>query len=474
MQARPNILIFFPDAMASHLVNHPQSITPNFDTLSKRGLSFVNAHTPNPTCSPARASLMTALLPHNHGVLQVEHAVDDDQSVLRNVPHWAEHLRDSGYHTGYFGKWHIERTNKLENFGWVVNGCDEEAAVKNIGDGNVNQGNLLGENSFQHYESGPEGYNDLLHYGVTDVPLEERRIGRTVKNAEDFLEEALIKTDPWACMISFTEPNTPVICGKEAFDKYDIDSLKLPENFNDKLDGGPSIYRRNQSVYKDTSERQWKELRACYFALMTELDQLFGRVVKKLEDAGELDNTIIIVSTDHGRYLGAHGLDAHNFGAYEEIYNIPVIMAGPQIRVNEKSNALIGLQDIGPTLLNLSNAKPLPNVDGKSFAHVLKSEKNHDFNLGYSEYHGCRFTLTQRVLWEGSWKFVFNAFSDDELYNLSDDPNEFKNLIKEEEHQDLIKDLTAKVWKKVKETKDRALMGTHYSPFRIFPVGPSI
>ena len=355
MHRKPNILLFLPDAMPRNLVDNPQSITPNFEQLAKRGLTFVNAHTPNPTCSPARASLMTALMPHNHGVLQVEHTVDPDQSVLRDRPHWAENLRDKGYHTGYFGKWHVERSNQLENFGWVVNGCDQQAAVTGIGEGNVNEGNLLDDSSLKHYESGPEGYNDILHYGVSHVPVAERRIGLTVKNAESFLHSAMAKDDPWACVISFSEPNTPVICGQEAFDKYTVDDINLPANFKDPLDAVPSIYKRNQGVYKTTSEREWKELRACYFAIMTELDELFGRLVHKLEAAGELDNTIVIVSSDHGRYLGSHGLDAHNFGAYEEIYNIPFIVAGPGIRANEISKAFIGLQDVGPTLLELAS-----------------------------------------------------------------------------------------------------------------------
>lgn len=126
MNPKPNILLILPDGMqakpleADHICR-----TPTFDRLARRGVRFSRAYTPAPTCSPARASLMTGLLPHNHGVLQVEHSVDDDQSVLRTEhPHWAQSLVQNGYHTGYFGKWHIERSYRLGDFGWQVNGCD--------------------------------------------------------------------------------------------------------------------------------------------------------------------------------------------------------------------------------------------------------------------------------------------------------------------------------------------------------------
>ena len=121
---KPNFLFFLPDGMQAETVD-PEHIclTPNIGRVADRGMRFTSAHATLPTCSPSRASLMTGLLPHNHGVLQVEHCADEDQCNLRvKHPHWAQRLQNIGYHTGYFGKWHIERSNKLENFGWTVDG----------------------------------------------------------------------------------------------------------------------------------------------------------------------------------------------------------------------------------------------------------------------------------------------------------------------------------------------------------------
>ena len=124
MATRPNILLFVPDGMQGRAQEPGGPVhTPNFDSVAQRGVQFTRAVTPLPTCSPARASIMTGLLPHNHGMTTVEHTVDPDQSLLRmDKPHWAQRLVEAGYRTGYFGKWHVEQTSRLEQFGWQVDG----------------------------------------------------------------------------------------------------------------------------------------------------------------------------------------------------------------------------------------------------------------------------------------------------------------------------------------------------------------
>ena len=129
---KPNILFLMTDQMQGRVLEpgHP-CITPNFDALAEKGVRFPKAYTPNAVCSPARASLMTGTLPHTNGVLEVIHCVDDDQCNLRTeLPHWAQRLEAVGYKTGYFGKWHVERTNDLTQFGWQVNGVNSGELYK--------------------------------------------------------------------------------------------------------------------------------------------------------------------------------------------------------------------------------------------------------------------------------------------------------------------------------------------------------
>ena len=165
-------------------------------------------HAPQaPPYSPARASLMTGLLPHNHGVLQVEHAADPDQSVLRaDKPHWAQRLQSAVYETAYFGKWHVERTLQLQHFGWEISHTlGREGHRKTSAQGMVAESAL--DPTLSRYHQGPEGYNDTLqHYGVSDEPLGQRTISRTTDAACAYLKSAP-SSRPWCCVASYYEPN---------------------------------------------------------------------------------------------------------------------------------------------------------------------------------------------------------------------------------------------------------------------------
>jgi len=473
---KPNILLFIPDGMqAAPIGPDSQCHTPNFDRLAAAGVRFENAHTTCPTCSPARASLMTGLLPHNHGVLEVEHCRDDDQCVLRtDKPHWAPQLVEAGYRTGYFGKWHIERTNQLEDFGWQTYRFKANKFIRHMGKGDEGPLAEIDEGLSRHV-TGPDGYNTILHYAATETPPEERYPGVSLEQTQEFLGECLQDDQPWCCCISFTEPNEALLASHEALAHYDIDNIELPANLRDDYSNRPNLYRRVQQVFDNVTDQEWKEAIACYYARITELDKIFGAIYDQLEEAEALDNTIIIMVADHGRYVGSHGFDAHNFGAFEEIYNIPLIMAGPGIAQGSTSQALVGIHDLYPTILELAGATPVEGLDAKSFAKELAAPgTNGDtFSEGYAEYFGSRFSLIQRVLWHGPWKMIFNGFDFDELYNLEEDPAEMNNLAHDEQYQDLVQDLVARIWRIIRDSGDRAILETHYYPMRFAAVGPN-
>ncbi len=125
MPSRPNILFLMTDQMQGARAG--SETTPARRRTSTDwpawGMRFRRAYTPNAVCSPARASIMTGLLPHNHGVLEVTHCVDDDQCSLRaRKSALGAAAAEAGYRTGYFGKWHVERFRELQRFGWQIDG----------------------------------------------------------------------------------------------------------------------------------------------------------------------------------------------------------------------------------------------------------------------------------------------------------------------------------------------------------------
>jgi len=307
------------------------------------------------------------------------------------------------------------------------------------------------------------------------VPSEQRSFALTGRMARKFLAESLEQDRPWACCVSTPEPNVPLIAGREAFARYDVDAIRLPESLSDPFEGSPAFYRRQREIFEGIGERQWRECRAVYYALITELDAQFGGILDQIETAGQLGNTIVIVMSDHGRYLGAHGFDAHNYGAFEEAYNIPLVIAGPGIPQGVETDALVANVDIGPTLLDLAGAEPIDVPDSRSFASLLADPvgRRAEFNTSYAEFFGTRFLMTQRVLWQGPWKFVFNGFDYDELYNLDDDPHKLRNLGGDPAYCDVMRDMMAEAWRIMHDTGDRALLETHYSPMRFAAVGPN-
>ena len=318
---------------------------------------------------------------------------------------------------------------------------------------------------------GPDGYNDTLKYAVTDVPADDRAIGGPAGLARDWLGER--DEQPWCCVVSYYEPNESLIVGRDAYEQYDVENLKLPETLRDDLSDRPNIYQRDQQIWQDVSDDEWRKILACYYGRITELDGQVKRVLDKLEETGALENTVVIFTADHGRYVGGHGLEAHNFGAFEEIYAIPLVIAGPGVVEGVSTDALVGFHDIGPTILDLAGAEQLDVSDSASFAELLSDPSGGRDRSGYAEYFGSRFRLTQRIYWEDEWKFVFNGFDFDELYNLVEDPLETRNLASIPEHADRVKHMMTGIWRRMHETGDTTLLNSHYHSMRFAAVGPN-
>jgi arylsulfatase A-like enzyme len=206
---------------------------------------------------------------------------------------------------------------------------------------------------------------------------------------------------------------------------------------------------------------------------VTEFDRQLGRLLDQLHAAGALEDTLIVITSDHGRLLGAHGIDGHNFGAFEEMYRIPLIVSGPGIAPGVTS-AHAGLQDLCPTLLDLAGAETIDVPDSRSLRPVLESpqEGAKGFTSAYAEHEGTRFLHTQRVIWEGDWKFVFNPFAEDELYNLAEDPHELQNLAERPEQAHRVRALQSAIWERARTTGEHGLADAQYFTMQFAAVGP--
>jgi len=159
---------------------------------------------------------------------------------------------------------------------------------------------------------------------------------------------------------------------------------------------------------------------------------------------------------------------------FEEVYNIPLIISGPGIEQGVVSEARVGLHDLCPTLLELAGAVTIGAPDASSFATALgdRTGSAGEFTQGFAEYHGGRYRLTQRVIWDGAWKLCWNGFDFDELYHLADDPYEMNNRIDDADADEQLRRLMKYAWQVVADTGDAALLNSHYPILRLAPYGP--
>lgn len=438
-------------------------------------MRFSRAYTPNAICSPARASLMTGLLPHNHGVLWVTQNSEPDQGMLREArPHWAALLAAAGYRTGYFGKWHVEKSEQPYRFGWSVDGSTKNALYREARQRAMAEGS---PRMLQAVRIDTPGYDSRLFCGVTKETPEQRDMGIATSLALQFIEGSLEAREPWCCFVSVPEPHDPYICGEAAFDAYEGVELPGPSNGQDNLAGRPNLYRKSARVYDGLSEASRRMASRCYFASITEIDSQFGRIIDLLESSGALDSTVVVVLSDHGDCLGAHGLYCKNIGAFEEIYRVPLIACGPGISAaaaGSVTNAVVGTHALYATLLDLVDIPYESVADSRSFAAVLNDPVGNapDYSEAYAEYHGGRFLLSQRVLWQDDWKLVWNGFDFDELYDLASDPGEMCNLADLPEHRARRNAMMSRIWDYIRETGDESLLRSGYPPLRLAEVGP--
>ncbi|GAA4417383.1 sulfatase-like hydrolase/transferase [Georgenia halophila] len=473
MTDRPNVLVVMSDQQqASTLDPDGPCETPNLDRLAAAGARFTRCYTPNPVCSPARASFMTGLLPHQHGMVDVEHTVPPYRADLADgLPMWSHRLHDAGYRTGYYGKWHVERSYDMARFGFDHSHAyrDHEADYRAHRAALGLAGKpVLGELS--HTLTHP-GYRDLPLYGVTDEPVESTLEHFTVSNALGFLDEACDGDTPWALMVSTKAPHEPYVVPRPYLDRYRPEAIELPDSFDDDLADRPAIYRRQQGVWADLTADDFRAATACYYALCSMVDGQVGRLLDRIDAAGELENTLVVYTSDHGDLMGAHRLLLKGVPGFEEVYRVPLVVSWPAaIAPGQVIDDLAQSHDVAETLARLAG----PGLDGHAVDLMprLTGGDEPPRTTAFAELHGQRFSYTQRLVWQDRWKYVFNAFDFDELYDLEADPTEQTNLVDDPARADVLRRMTGRMWQVAHETGDFTLTQAQDGTYRYLAVGP--
>lgn len=461
MAKKPNVVFIMSDQMQANVTDVASDyIMPNLKALMGDGVTCEKTYSTNPICSPSRASLMTGMLPHNHGMVEVTHNVPAYRAELDySLDMFSSALKREGYATSYYGKWHVERKHCLEKFGY-----DEFITEREVPSAKLTP--------IQKTTLKTPGYEDRVIGGVYSEGIEASEEHFEFTKAIDFIERH--KDGPFMTFISTNAPHDPYTVPKEIYDMYEGVDLELPESYEDDLLDKPNLYRRLRGVIDGFSKEDIKTIRRYYHAYCTLLDIEFGRLIAYLKKENLYDDTLIVLLADHGDYQGAHGLMCKGVAAFEEAYRIPLVFKLPQsVAKGERRHGIVSIMDVGPTVLDIVGAQSMSNpTDGKSKRAILEGSDDGRDTFAIAENYGQRYAYTQRVVWKDDLKYVFNSFDYDELYDLASDPHELHNLSEKPEWKEKKEEMCELMQKVVVDTNDSTMINATYFMLRFAPNGP--
>lgn len=485
MRNKPNILIFMTDHQRRETMpGYGWCHTPALQAFAQDAMQFDNAACPAPHCCPSRASFFTGLYPSEHGVwnnVEVGNALS--RGLARGVKLWSEDLSENGYRLYYAGKWHVSSEEGPQDRGFEVlfdnksyTGIPraDEARVPLADEWAIYEKRAL-SNPAAPRESGEiqrVGYPRYFLYGTDESPYNDREITDiSVRHIQSKLSGS---QEPWCLYIGPTGPHDPYRVPQRFLDLYDPDAIRLPDNYRDAMRDKPALYRRTRERYDQLTDAEHREALRHYLAFCSYEDALFGEVCDALKKTGQYDDTLILYLSDHGDYAGAHGLWAKGLPCFGEAYAIPLMIHMPGGRAG-RCDAPVCLTDIAPTLLELCGIPPARRMQGRSLAGILRGE-GVDAALRarphFTQSNGNEIYGIQRSVCDGRWKYVFNSFDYDELYDLENDPGELCNLAGDARFESVIYALSKQLWRFAKENNDTIV--NPYIMTALAPCGPGI
>ncbi len=417
----PNLLFLLGESHAPDLLGalgNPWIKTPNLDALAKRGLLFESAYCASPLCVPARAAVATGRFPHESGYWDSSIAYDGVRDS------WMKRLRGAGYETVGVGKMHFR--DDTDDYGF-----SRFMETMQIADG---IGDLVSALRFKDAEPCYRGLWDIWtsQFGAGDLSPYRRYDERIVAAAQAWLrEEAVSSVAPWALSVHFIAAHAPFVTPEKFYKLYDPSDLPPPIRFHeDERPDHPSIRHLRDIVchQPDVTLAQVQAVRAAYFATVSYLDDLVGRVLRTLEELGLAETTRVVYTSDHGFSCGDHYIFGL-FHLFEEALRVPLILAGPQIPSGARLGDPVSHVDLYPTILEGCGLPPTAEEQGleaRSLWPLIRGRERRCSN--FAEYHGTGTKSAGFVLREGPLKLIYFVGMEPQLFDLSADPQEARDL----------------------------------------------
>ncbi|XP_065197351.1 arylsulfatase-like isoform X2 [Sycon ciliatum] len=456
-----NVILLMADQMRFDVMgvaNNPVAMTPNLDKLSSEGMLFTNAYSSTPTCTPARAAILTGLNPWNHGMIGYG-------SIAHRYPlEIARYLSSVGYMTHSIGK---------DHFGW--NKSLHEGVPHGYDSTMLYDGLLAEDDDYDQWFHSLLPGVDAMETGLTfndyrgrayALPEYYHPTAWVGRHTVEWLD-AYDSTQPFMLKASFHRPHSPYDPPERVMNLYDPDKMPRPYRGDSWDDVFATKFNKTPDPGIWCGNITWEDLktsRQAYYASVTYVDEWIGMIYDMLQMKGLLDNTLIIFTADHGDMLGDHYHYRKGY-PYEGSAHVPFIIRWPNKNLSpanggpvvadrgSRSDKVVELRDIFPTFAEASGHSLESaglKVDGASVLALLRaSPANSDGMATAAPWrqwidmeHDICYNVTNHwnSLTDGKMKYIFNAYSaTEQLFNLTADSAEYHDLAAVADYQTELK-----------------------------------
>ena len=466
-----NFIFFQPDEMRAESLGcygHPLIKTPNYDRLAAEGVRFDQCHVQNAQCTPSRVSMMTGLYPHCAGHRSMWHLIRPHE------PHLFKYLHEAGYDIHWFGKNDMLAPGSLS--------CIKEY-YEHKDDKRKNR-----------WQSGDKEFYSF-DYLPLDCEREEVADYVKVKSGIDFLRNRNDDDNPFFLFLPLLQPHPSYTTHPDFYDMYDpkdIPDLRPPD-----LDKKPDFYTliRKYRRLDELSDAFFRKLNAAYLGMISFTDWLLGELMAVMEEKGLFENTVLIVSSDHGDWAGDYGLVEKWPSDYSDtLTRVPLLVKAPGNKAGHVVEGPVEMFDFMPSVLELAGLSPTHTHFARSFVPQLHGEAEDKNRLVFAE---GGYETQEPHVFEGRWnlwnknpeqdsiylpkgklqqevpesvcrttmirslnhKLIRRTAGQDELYDLENDPRELENLIDDPGMQETKSDLESAMLDWYMRTSDTVPVG---------------
>jgi N-acetylglucosamine-6-sulfatase len=420
----PNFVVILVDDLRWDelgCMGHPFVRTPHIDRIAREGARFRNAFCTTPLCSPVRASLLTGQYAHNHGIIDNTNRSPQSHQLVT----FPRILHQNGYDTGYVGKWHMGNDDTCRP------GFDYWVSMKGQG---TSFDPVLNENGVQTKTTGHT--TDVLNDRVVRFVRRDRTKPFCLYVAHKALHPELVQyddgsiSDPGAAKFMPAARHEHLYADAPVPRRLNVlDTLADKRALLRKIPGLPPLSRKTGTSDETIRDR---------LRMLAAIDEGVGQLFEALEATGQLDDTVLVFTSDHGYWYGEHGLSVERRLAYEEAIRVPLLVRYPRIVSAGSLIDQFALSiDLAPTVLDLAGVGTDHKFDGRSLVPLLGGKTPSDWRTSFViEYYTD--TVFPRVLNMGykavrTNRYKYIRYTDlqgmDELYDLLADPYEMRNVI---------------------------------------------